>query len=95
MIRLLTQAGSCRMAAAALTAAIFWGASAPVQARIDRFEILKTEPAFEGRSFDSAGEFERIIARAHGSLDPSIAPEVSMNHPFTPSSIAISCVRRS
>lgn len=67
MIRLLTQAGSCRMAAAALAAAIFWGASAPVQARIDRFEILKTEPAFEGRSFDGAGEFERIIARAHGS----------------------------
>jgi len=71
MIRLPMRARSCRVAAAVLSAACLWGTSAPVQARIDRFEILKTEPAFQGRSFDGTGEFERIIARAHGSLDPS------------------------
>ena len=71
MIRLPLTVRSCRTAAAILATASLWAMSASVQARIDRFEILKTEPAFEGRRFDGTGEFERIIARAHGSLDPS------------------------
>ena len=71
MIRLPLIVRSCRTVATVLATASLWAMSASVQARIDRFEILKTEPAFEGRRFDGTGEFERIIARAHGSLDPS------------------------
>ncbi|MFZ9406839.1 MAG: alpha/beta hydrolase domain-containing protein [Burkholderiaceae bacterium] len=43
----------------------------PAHAGIDRLEIVRTEPAFGGRVFGPAGSFERITARAHGSLDPA------------------------
>ncbi len=48
-------------------------AATPSQARITRFEIVKTEPAFGGASFGTVGGFERITARAHGEVDPKAA----------------------
>lgn len=61
-----------RLALAISLSALCLGTASPTaQARVDRLEILRTEPAFGGRSFGSAGVFERIIARAHGSLDPA------------------------
>lgn len=40
------------------------------QARITRLEIIRTEPAFGGASF-GPGPYERVMARAHGELDPT------------------------
>lgn len=51
-------------------AALCLSASA-TQAAITRLEIVKVEPAFGGRSFGAAGTFERVIAKAHGELDPA------------------------
>ena len=45
-------------------------AAAAVQARIVRVEIERVEPAFEGRSFGTTGPYERLVGRAHGTLDP-------------------------
>ena len=57
----------------ALLALCAIGSLSPKSARaaIDRLEILRTEPAFGGPAFGEAGVFERVIARAHGSLDPT------------------------
>ncbi len=47
--------------------------SAPLgsaEARITRLEIIRTEPAFNGAIFGS-GPYERVIARAHGEIDPA------------------------
>jgi hypothetical protein len=44
---------------------------APVQARITRLEIIRTEPAFAGQSFGAAGAYEHVTAIAHGELDPN------------------------
>lgn len=54
--------------------------AAPAQARITRFEIVKTEPAFGGASFGTAGNFERITARAHGEVDPKAAANATVQH---------------
>jgi hypothetical protein len=43
----------------------------PAQARITRLEIIRTEPAFAGQSFASAGAYEHVFARAHGVVDPA------------------------
>ena len=44
------------------------------QARITRLEILRTEPAFAGQSFGSAGAFDHVTARVDGELDPPDPP---------------------
>jgi Alpha/beta hydrolase domain len=42
------------------------------QARITRVTITKMEsPAFEGRSFGNAGQYEKLIGRIAGELDPA------------------------
>ena len=41
------------------------------QARVTSLQILKTEPAFGGQSFGSAGAYEHVTARVEGVLDPS------------------------
>ncbi|HYZ61417.1 MAG TPA: hypothetical protein VE650_03105, partial [Acetobacteraceae bacterium] len=46
-------------------------AAGPAEARITKFEILRTEPAFGGSSFGNAGAYERVFARAYGELDPA------------------------
>ena len=43
----------------------------PAQARIVRLEVLRTEPAFGGQAFGSAGGYEKIVARAYGEVDPA------------------------
>ena len=44
--------------------------ASPVQARITRLEIIRTEPAFGGQVFGTTGAYERVTAIAHGDLDP-------------------------
>ncbi len=41
------------------------------EARITRFEIVKTEPAFGGKSFGDAGSYEHLVGRVFGELDPA------------------------
>src|SRR5262249_52706396 len=47
-------------------------AAAPAQARITRIEITKVEsPTSEGRSFGTVGQYEKLIGRAYGEVDPN------------------------
>ena len=41
------------------------------QARVTRLDILRTEPAFGGEAFGSAGAYQHVFARVHGELDPA------------------------
>ncbi len=52
----------------ALCAALI--APATLRAEVVRFEVLQSVPAFEGRSFGSAGTYVKITARATISVDP-------------------------
>ena len=45
--------------------------TAPLQARISRIVITKTEPYLEGKTFGSAGSFVRISGQAYGEVDPA------------------------
>jgi len=45
--------------------------SLTAQAQVTRFEILKSEPAFEGRSFGGVGTYVKITARATIAVDPA------------------------
>lgn len=53
-----------------LCSAALLAATRPAEARITRLEINHVEPAFGGRSFGTAGTFERMLGRAHGEVDP-------------------------
>ena len=65
----------------ALAAALAAGALAPqaAEARITRIEILRVEPAFGGQAFAAVGPYERVIARAHGELDPAAPANASIH----------------
>ena len=43
----------------------------PVEARLLRFEVTDTGPAFGGRAFGSIGTYERVTGRATLGLDPA------------------------
>jgi hypothetical protein len=59
---------------AALTAGLALAdGPAPAEARITRIEISRTEPAFGGQSFAPAGPYRRLIGRAFGEVDPTLA----------------------
>jgi hypothetical protein len=45
--------------------------SVEAEARITRFEIVRTESAFGGQSFGEAGPYQHVFARAVGELDPA------------------------
>lgn len=45
--------------------------SSAVQAKVERFEVLESGPAFEGREFGEVGAYERIDAVAHFAIDPA------------------------
>jgi hypothetical protein len=52
------------------------GSSLPAQpaatAGITRIEITRVEsPAFEGRSFGNVGQYEKLVGRAYGEVDPT------------------------
>src|SRR4051812_9277528 len=41
------------------------------QAKITKIEITKIEsPTFEGRSFDKVGQYEKLVGKAYGEVDP-------------------------
>jgi len=43
----------------------------PLQARISRIVINKTEPYLDGKSFGGAGSYIRITGQAYGAIDPA------------------------
>jgi len=43
----------------------------PAEAKIVRFEVLKVEPAFDGRAFGAVGAYEKVTARATIGVDPA------------------------
>ena len=70
------QSGSLILSAQLAIAALsFTGAA---HARIDRFEVVRIEPAFGNTAFDGVGTYERVIAKAHGSLDPKAGVNASI-----------------
>ena len=49
--------------------------SVPAQARITRIEIERIEsPTFDGATFGKVGQYEKLIGKAYGELDPGIEP---------------------
>ena len=47
-------------------------AATSAQARITRISITKVElPAFDGRAFGGVGQYEKLVGRATGEVDPS------------------------
>jgi Alpha/beta hydrolase domain len=68
---------SCVCVLLALTAGIApsTGVAQPFMAGsggITRLDILRVEsPAFEGRSFGSVGQFQKLVGRAYGEVDPN------------------------
>src|ERR1044071_2741169 len=46
-------------------------ATAPAEARVTKIVIeKKTSPAFDGASFGTAGQYEILVGKAYGELDP-------------------------
>jgi hypothetical protein len=62
-----------RLARAALAAVVLLaGAARTAEARIVRIEIVAREsPAFGGRRFGAVGQYEKLVGRAYGEVDPS------------------------
>ena len=53
-------------------AAVWLACVCPIYARVKKIVIDQTvSPAFEGRSFGSAGQYETLAGRAFGELDPN------------------------
>ncbi|QHW00253.1 alpha/beta hydrolase domain-containing protein [Spirosoma endbachense] len=46
----------------------------PVQAKIVKLVITKTEPYAGGRAFGKTGTYERVYGQAYGEVDPKLAP---------------------
>jgi hypothetical protein len=54
-----------------LALALVTVAAAPADARITKIEITSKEsPTFEGKSFGTVGQYEKLFGRAHGEVDP-------------------------
>jgi Alpha/beta hydrolase domain len=67
---------SKRLGLATFVLVILATLAAPIlaQARITRIEITRIEsPTFEGASFGAVGQYEKLVGRAYGELDPSNA----------------------
>ena len=59
---------------AALLLTIVAGLAAPglAEARITRIQITRVEsPTFEGASFGAVGQYEKLVGRAYGEVDPA------------------------
>ena len=53
------------------TAALLAGTARVAEARIVRIEIVSREaPAFGGRRFGTTGQYEKLVGRAYGEVDP-------------------------
>ena len=59
----------CWLAGLSLVAGL-GGLTADATAKVVKFEIVRIEPAFEGRVFGTVGTYDRIIARATVALSP-------------------------
>ncbi|MFI5012560.1 MAG: alpha/beta hydrolase domain-containing protein [Hyphomicrobiales bacterium] len=54
------------------SAALFAWASPPAQARITRIEVSTVQsPSFEGAAFGSTGQYEKLVGRVYGEIDPA------------------------
>lgn len=63
-----------RAALLATTAGLAVAMAAPADAKVTRIVIeKKTSPAFDGASFGAAGQYETLVGRAFGELDPKDA----------------------
>jgi len=57
-----------------LTAGIALGAPMLAEASMTRIEIVRVEkPTFGGTSFGAVGQYEKLVGRAFGEVDPSDA----------------------
>src|SRR3954469_21595341 len=57
------------MASAAICCAAVL-ASGAAEARITKIEVTKETPTFDGKSFGTVGQYEKLIGRAYGEVDP-------------------------
>src|SRR5271155_2756197 len=56
---------------ASITGAVLAALASPAQARITRIEITSTQsPTFEGTSFGTTGQYEKLVGRVFGEVDP-------------------------
>jgi alpha/beta hydrolase family protein len=47
-------------------------AAATAEAKVTKLEVTRVEsPTFEGRSFGAVGQYEKIVAKAYGEVDPN------------------------
>jgi len=56
--------------ALSLALVLLLAAARDASARIVRIEILSRGTAYEGRAFGAVGQYERIVGRAYGEIDP-------------------------
>src|SRR6476660_6416374 len=64
--------GFLRFRAALVGAAAFLlGTAREASAKIVRIEIVSRQTAFGGRRFGAVGQYEKIIGRAYGEVDPA------------------------
>jgi hypothetical protein len=62
----------CRVSALAGLVVLATLAPPAAEARIVRLELTRVEtPTFGGASFDPVGQYERLVGRAHGEVDPA------------------------
>jgi Alpha/beta hydrolase domain len=60
-----------RLLAALVASAVFVGLAGPAQARLTRIEITGVQsPGFEGTSFGATGQYEKLVGRVYGEIDP-------------------------
>ena len=60
----------CRLAGSIVVAAAIVLVAADADAQVTRLEIDRREPFAEGRSFGSAGPYEKITGKIHLEVDP-------------------------
>jgi hypothetical protein len=57
--------------AAVVASCFLFGLARPAQARITRIEITSVQsPSFEGMSFGATGQYEKLVGRVYGEIDP-------------------------
>src|SRR3954454_10590044 len=59
------------MRAALIGAVLLLATAREASAKIVRIEIVSRQTAFGGRRFGAVGQYEKIIGRAYGEVDPA------------------------
>jgi hypothetical protein len=70
MTRSSTRAFLMGTASAVIALAAFGGAQ-QAEAKVTRIVIEKTSPAFDGASYGSVGQYEILVGKAYGEVDPN------------------------